>query len=774
MIEDLEIYITKELKNLQEKQTNIESQLKNLQINSQNSENQQNTTEISNSPLTNDSQSIQKIADFFKNPKQKTTSQSQQNQENKNIKEILLQSKQSFLDLQEHSQKIKENVSNIQQISSETLKDFEKLKHRKVNSEKLLNTINAFLQFKSIQEALKVALQEKNIKNLIQQVKIYMEIEPFLIQDFISKEQAYNIKILMEQVQELQKDVFKEALAKNDQNLIVQCSQLQKILKIDDQALQKILDSYSVTLEKQFRQYEDEMFSTIPTNYNSDSQFFVQGHYKRPFLEYFIQILGQLWDTFEQYAQNIYQYYGIEGIQLMLKQFIDIVAGPVVKSLFKKMNNFYMLDKQQNLNKQEQIDLLYTYLEEVSQISTQSENFIMEVTQVIEELEQGNKESFRNQLEQMAIQVNVLLLLGNYIQYVEQYLKLKMVQILEQSDSYKALVNFNRQFFNQFLDKEEQLINITELCQFIDEIFFIIKHILILTLETLHKSSICAVIQRVSSNILNEQFIGILFQLLQQYLKKDYFNQASICFTSKYKAHNTLMIILFNNLEMAMKFQKKLSQALNTELKEIFTEEDQQTIIKSITYCIDEMQEQNQQKLSQIINQQMDEFTQYMNLTLKEQFDEFKKINFQVNESQLQQYESQDTFSKTFKVLVKKYLEQWKTQLTKDNFDIFITNLLKHIAKEFEQIIFKKKFLQLGGILLDKEIRSLIPFFQNITEANIKPIFKKLILISEILMLENRQDIEEFIQINLDTKNQIITQEEINAVIKLRIDFSFQ
>lgn len=72
----------------------------------------------------------------------------------------------------------------------------------------------------------------------------------------------------------------------------------------------------------------------------------------------------------------------------MLTEFVDKVAGSIVKSLFKKMNNFYILEKidRKSITTKD-IDLLHTYCYEVVQISNQNEQFNRELTKKIDQME---------------------------------------------------------------------------------------------------------------------------------------------------------------------------------------------------------------------------------------------------------------------------------------------------------------------------------------------------------------------------------------------------
>lgn len=51
-------------------------------------------------------------------------------------------------------------------------------------------------------------------------------------------------------------------------------------------------------------------------------------------------------------------------------------------------------------------------------------------------------------------------------------------------------------------------------------------------------------------------------------------------------------------------------------------------------------------------------------------------------------------------------IQQWKKQLTKTNFERFISAFCENLAKTLEALAFTRKYHQLGAILLDKVIQS--------------------------------------------------------------------
>jgi hypothetical protein len=68
----------------------------------------------------------------------------------------------------------------------------------------------------------------------------------------------------------------------------------------------------------------------------------------------------------------------------------------------------------------------------------------------------------------------------------------------------------------------------------------------------------------------------------------------------------------------------------------------------------------------------------------------------------LQDLEKKLPFANAVKNRIDKGIVQWKKELTKDGYELFYLALCHSIARAIENIVFSKKFQQLGAILLDK------------------------------------------------------------------------
>lgn len=155
-----------------------------------------------------------------------------------------MSSSNSFDELTLHSRKIERSVDEISEISSRALKDFEKLKYRKINVENLLNTMTAFTELNRILPLLESAIERKNLDDCARLAKNYEEIKRYLLPEF-SAHLFTALQTQMDRLRELAKTEFQAALKENNAEKLNKCSALSKILGFEETSLDKILDVYA-------------------------------------------------------------------------------------------------------------------------------------------------------------------------------------------------------------------------------------------------------------------------------------------------------------------------------------------------------------------------------------------------------------------------------------------------------------------------------------------------------------------------------------------------
>lgn len=86
--------------------------------------------------------------------------------------------------------------------------------------------------------------------------------------------------------------------------------------------------------------------------------------------------------------------------------------------------------------------------------------------------------------------------------------------------------------------------------EFLDEIFFVLESGAVRSLESLNKSTACAVINFISTYIIHEDLYYVVDTLLQKWIKRENFNSQAISLAQKNTIHNSFAILLFNNIQM--------------------------------------------------------------------------------------------------------------------------------------------------------------------------------------------------------------------------------
>ncbi|RWW48135.1 hypothetical protein BHE74_00045813 [Ensete ventricosum] len=109
--------------------------------------------------------------------------------------------------------------------------------------------------------------------------------------------------------------------------------------------------------------------------------------------------------------------------------------------------------------------------------------------------------------------------------------------------------------------------------------------------------------------------------------------------------------------------------------------------------------------------------------------------------------------------------------MTSNNYDSFVHLVIDFIVKRLEVIMMQKRFSQLGGLQLDKEVRALINHFSEMSQRPVRDKFARLSQMSTILNFEKVSEILDFWGENAGHVTWLLTPSEVRRVLGLRIDF---
>ena len=129
---------------------------------------------------------------------------------------------------------------------------------------------------------------------------------------------------------------------------------------------------------------------------------------------------------------------------------------------------------------------------------------------------------------------------------------------------------------------------------------------------TLNKVTVCGMLNYLTNCIFAEEIYNTMSNLLQKYVRREYFTSSMMCFSKKYMLHNSFLIILLNNIEMMMNYLKTLKGNLLQEYNEIFAEEKHPMIFSSI----EELEVSNRKRFETLLKEKMKIIVEFLKLTV--------------------------------------------------------------------------------------------------------------------------------------------------------------
>jgi len=142
-------------------------------------------------------------------------------------------------------------------------------------------------------------------------------------------------------------------------------------------------------------------------------------------------------------------------------------------------------------------------------------------------------------------------------------------------------------------------------------------------------------------------------------------------------------------------------------------------------------------------------------------------VNFELSEDAFQQ--RKDTSVNTIVDTAKESLQRISTTLDYENSILMGTRVSALIAKGIEQSVVRKKFTAFGALLLDKQIRSFVVFFERFVGEKSAAEFHRLGLISNLLNLDTVGDI--FQVYDEEISSSLLNAKEVKRILALRVDF---
>ncbi|KAL1490378.1 hypothetical protein ABEB36_013087 [Hypothenemus hampei] len=151
--------------------------------------------------------------------------------------------------------------------------------------------------------------------------------------------------------------------------------------------------------------------------------------------------------------------------------------------------------------------------------------------------------------------------------------------------------------------------------------------------------------------------------------------------------------------------------------------------------------------------------------------DQFLNFSHQLTEDELSAYEAGESFIQILIMNLETLLSSFKDILTANNYENFIKVLTTEVTQRFEKVIMKSQFNRLGGLVLDKDVRSLAGYITSGTYWSARDQFARLTQIATILNFEQIDEINEYWGNSDGAITWRLSPSEIKSILNLRSDF---
>ena len=318
----------------------------------------------------------------------------------------------------------------------------------------------------------------------------------------------------------------------------------------------------------------------------------------------------------------------------------------------------------------------------------------------------------------------------------------------------------------------------------LDDIFYIVKKCVSRAISSHNIDGVCAVANN-ASTILETDFC---YGLLQSQLKMGYpsgyldltMNVIQTSFQEGYKMaaaqatgdserQKTVFLIAVNSAENATDYITRLTSALQSELKSLVSQKSQHEKDK-VENCLAGLPAVGI-KLQAVLEQGIQQLRQaVVKPRIKPWVDTFLG-GHEINEEGYADSEANDPFVQNLILNLDGLLTSFKRSLTPKNYDALVNILVVEVTLQLEKAVFKSKFSRLGGLLFDREVRSLVAYFTNVTTWSIRDKFSRLTQMATILNLESLSEVADLCDIDVQSTGTKLTSTEVRQVLMLRADF---
>lgn len=221
-----------------------------------------------------------------------------------------------------------------------------------------------------------------------------------------------------------------------------------------------------------------------------------------------------------------------------------------------------------------------------------------------------------------------------------------------------------------------------------------------------------------------------------------------------------------NNSDMASMYVQKLRSELESSTSQMFPSPGQHQRIKSVLSDLSK----TASDLRHITTKALDHVASGLMPQLRPILDEVAQVPYELSDAEYAANEVEDTWVQSLLGRLGAYLTTLQPLLTPANFEQLVSHLLEKVIDRLEATMRLKRFNQLGGLQLDRDVRILTSTLADITQQAVRDHFARLNQMATILSLES---VAEFLDYwgESSTISWRFGEAQVREILQQRTDF---
>eukprot|EP00095_Tigriopus_kingsejongensis_P011780 maker-scaffold119_size336447-snap-gene-1.16 protein:Tk11780 transcript:maker-scaffold119_size336447-snap-gene-1.16-mRNA-1 annotation:"conserved oligomeric golgi complex subunit 4" len=306
----------------------------------------------------------------------------------------------------------------------------------------------------------------------------------------------------------------------------------------------------------------------------------------------------------------------------------------------------------------------------------------------------------------------------------------------------------------------------------LDDVFFLVKKCVQRAISGQNVDGVCAVVNN-ACGILEQDFCGLLQGQLRTGIPSGYMDQAYNVIQSSLQQgklqagdaekQRLVFLMALNNTDCARDYISRLSRSLSVDISNMVVNRSQHEKDK-VDNCLSGLLAASD-KLKSVLELGLQQLRQtVVKPRIKPWVETF--VSHEIDEETFSEFEANDPFIQAFILNLDSLLGSFKKSLVANNYDELVSILTAEVTNQLEKAVLKAKFSRLGGLLLDREVRSLVSFLTSVTTWSMRDRFARLSQTATVLNLESVSEMTD-----VWDSSWKLAPAEIRQVLALRVDF---